>query len=235
MKKLFLSMALLAAGTASYAQISAGTMMLGGTIGFGTGSSKTETTGSTIPALNVSVDGPSSSSFNISPTFGYFISDNMAVGAALNFGTSTTTTKASYDPNSPGGLSIPPAVGETPVDQEDKTTGFGISLFANKYNEMSEKWMWFYGANLGFGMNSGTITDVKETAPGSGVYAPYERDKPSTTNIGLGANLGVLCFLNENWGLQAGLTNLVGINYSSSSSESPAGGGGTTETTAWVQ
>lgn len=223
-------MAMVAAGAAAYAQISAGSMMLGGTIGFGTGSSKTETTGSSIPALNVSVDGPSSSSFNISPTFGYFIQDNLAVGASLNFGTGTTTTKASYDPAGPG-LSVPPVAGETPVDREDKTSAFGISLFANKYNEISDKWMWFYGANLGFSMSSGTITDVKETGNGTGVYAPYERDKPSATNIGLGANLGVIHFLNDNWGLQAGLTNLVGINYNMTSAETATAGGGTTEST----
>jgi hypothetical protein len=212
---------------------SAGTMMLGGTIGFGTGSSKTETSGSPVATANGTVDGPKTSNFNLNPTFGFFIQDNLAVGASLNIGTTGNTTKRIYSPTAGGDVADngQPLVGDqTRYENKTKTTGFGLTLFANKYNEISDKWYWYYGAGLGFGMNSGTTTAIEETAPGSGVFAPKEKDAPKTTNINLGLNMGVTYFLTENWGMQAGLNNLVGLNFTTAKAETVAGPVTTTNT-----
>lgn len=224
MKKIILSLAMVAVGSAAFAQISAGTMMLGGTIGINTAGSSTETSGA--PAGNGTVDGPSTFGLNFSPTFGYFLNDNLAIGGSINFGSNTITTKSSYDKTTGAVTTPPPAnpgANDVAFDQKNATSGFGINLFANMYNDINGKWMWYYGAGLGFGLSSGTNTVVKETAPGSGAYTTAEQDLPSTTTISLGANLGIIHFLNDNWALQAGLTNLVGLTYAMGSSETTVG------------
>ena len=78
-KSLILLCAFAAVTTWGYAQTSAGSMMVGGTIEF---SSQSREGGS-------ANDG---SSFGFSPSFGYFISDNLAVGASLFLGSSRSGT-----------------------------------------------------------------------------------------------------------------------------------------------
>ncbi|WP_156109099.1 hypothetical protein [Hymenobacter sp. APR13] len=74
MKKLATSLLLLGAATAAHAQTSAGTVLLGGSVGYGYskdegsyGSSQSERT---------------RYEFSFSPTAGYFVADNLAVGLA---------------------------------------------------------------------------------------------------------------------------------------------------------
>ncbi len=213
-------MAMIAAGAASYAQTEAGSIMLGGSLGFGTSGGSTEISGAA--AGNGSFDAPKTSNFTFSPSGAYFIADNLAVGLGISFGTSSTTTKKSYDKTT-GAVSNPPAnpMGVNDVAFDDKTTngGFGINLFANKFNDLNDKWKWYYGANLGFGTGKGTMTTVKETTPGSGAYTTAEIDGPKTTNISLGANIGVTYFLTENWAFFGGLNNLVALNYTMTNQE----------------
>jgi|GEM_PF-2942653 hypothetical protein len=231
MKKLLFSVAMLAAGSAAFAQISAGTLMLGGTINFGSKSGTVETTGA--PVAVPKEDLPSESNFNLGITGGYFLNDNLAIGASIGFGSSSDVTKRSYDKTT-GAISTPPQTGADDVafDDEDKTSGFGINVFANMYNDINGKWMWYYGAGLGFGTASGTTTAVEETSPGSGTWAPVTKDLPSTTTISLGANLGVLHFLSDNWALQAGLNNLLGFEYVMGKGETKAGAVTTTTSTS---
>jgi hypothetical protein len=221
MKKLILSLAMVAAGAAAYAQTEAGSIMIGGTLGFGTSGGSTEVSGTNSP-LDGSTDAPKTNTLTIAPAGAYFIQDNLAVGLGISFGNSTNTVKRSYD-NTTGAISTPPPTNPGPNDVafDDKTTmsGFGINVFANKFNDLNDKWKWFYGANLGFGTASGKSTTVKETAAGSGVYTTSEIDAPKTTNIGLGANIGVTYFLTKNWAFFGGLNNLVALNYSMTKSE----------------
>ncbi|MFN4973534.1 MAG: outer membrane beta-barrel protein [Bacteroidota bacterium] len=229
MKKLLFSVAMLAAGSAAFAQISAGTLMLGGTIGFNSESGSVETTGAPVAVPKVEL--PSTSSFNLGITGGYFLNDNLAIGASIGFGSTSDVTKRSYDKTT-GVVSTPPLTGADDVafDDENKASGFGINLFANMYNDINGKWMWYYGAGLGFGTASGTTTVVEETSPG--VWAHKSIDAPSTTTISLGANLGVLHFLSDNWALQAGLNNLLGFDYEMGKAEVKNGAITTTTSTS---
>jgi hypothetical protein len=228
MKKLLLSMAMVAVGSAAMAQISSGSMMFGGTIGIRSQGGTNEISGSPVPAQNRSIDLPSQSNFNLGLTGGYFIQDNLAVGATIGFGSTSNVTKSAYNKTT-GAVTTPPpsTLGADDVlfDDETATSGFNLNLFANKYNEINDKWMWFYGAGLGFGTGSGTSTAIEEITPGATppAYAPVTKDAPSTTTISLGANLGVIHFLSENWALQAGLNNLLGFTYTMGSSEVKAG------------
>ncbi|MBS1556987.1 MAG: autotransporter domain-containing protein [Bacteroidetes bacterium] len=72
--------------TASFAQFSKGSILLGGTV------SADFTTNKTI-AGSTTTTNSSTNSFSISPNVGYFVIDNLAVGGALLFG----TTSLKYD------------------------------------------------------------------------------------------------------------------------------------------
>ncbi len=236
MKKTLLSLALLATGVASYAQLAQGTMMLGGGIGFSSSGGSTETTGATPAAANVKIDAPAVSSFTISPTFGYFMSENMAVGGSINFGSSSTTDKRVFNSStgstrSDDGSTL--GAKEAKFDKVTKSSGFGISLFANKYTGINEKWYWYMGGTLGFNSASGTSTSVVSDFATPATWSTKEIAAPTTTTISLGANLGVLYKLNDSWGFQAGLNNIFGFSYAMGSSTVDNGGtAGSTKTTS---
>jgi hypothetical protein len=144
----------------------------------------------------------------------------MAVGASITFGTNSMTEKRVFS-EAGGDVGVDDG---TTINSPDKAydrvttnTNFGITLFANKYNELSEKWMWYYGAGLGFANSGSTVNAPKADATGK--YALADIDGPSTTTISLGANLGALFFLNENWALNAGLNNLLALNYAMTNHE----------------
>lgn len=116
MKYVILVFASVIATTAVYAQTSSGNMMVGGSINF---SSSSREGGS----LN------DYSSFSVSPSFGYFISDNFAVGTSLTIATSRTGTGSA------------------------KTTSnsFGVGPFARYYKFTSDDRFAFFGqAGLSF-------------------------------------------------------------------------------------
>lgn len=223
-------MAMIAAGAASYAQTEAGSIMLGGSLGFGTSGGSTEISGAT--AGNSTTDAPKTKSFSFSPSGAYFIIDNLAVGAGVSFGTSSNTTKKSFNKTT-GAIDNPPAnpLGTNDVAFDDKTTntGFGINLFANKFNDLNDKWKWYYGANLGFSKGSSKVTTVKEATPGSG-FSASEVDGPKSTNIGFGVNMGVTYFLTENWAFFGGLNNLLALNYTATKQETALAPSGTRTT-----
>jgi hypothetical protein len=91
MNKSLLVFALVIATTVAYAQTSAGNMMAGGSIEFnsysGEGGSPND-----------------ASSFTFSPSFGYFISDNFAVGTSLTLGSSRSGTGAGKTTSSEFGI-----------------------------------------------------------------------------------------------------------------------------------
>jgi long-subunit fatty acid transport protein len=83
-KTIFIALLLTAVTTASWAQFSNGTFLIGGTsnlsIGFDTNKSKS--------GSSTTTDGKTTS-FSLEPAVGYFFMDNLAVGAGLNLSTST--------------------------------------------------------------------------------------------------------------------------------------------------
>lgn len=104
--------------SAVMAQTSAGNMMIGGSFSF---SSTTQETGN---------DDIKSSSFGVNPTFGYFVSDNLAVGVNVGFG--------SYNYNN-----------------DDKQTNLNFGPFVRYYKFIAEEKFAFV-ADAGFNIGSGT-------------------------------------------------------------------------------
>lgn len=233
MKKLILSLAMVAAGSTAFAQISAGTMMLGGTIGFGSHSEAREVSGNPTAANNGTADGLSRSNMGVGLNFGYFIQDNLAVGIGIGYGTSSTLQKSEYDKVSGANhpLGIAPTPGFTAYDDETVlNSSFMVSLFANKYNEINEKWLWYYGAGLGFAMGSSSTTAIEQATPGTGDFGVVTKDGRATTAISVGANLGITYFLSNSWGMSAGLNNLLSLDYVAGKKETKVGPVTTTDT-----
>lgn len=95
MKKLFLSASLAFFGIVS-AQTEKGSFFISGktNLGFTSNTIKYKAQGQTF-------DGPKTNTFTISPNVGYFVIDNLALGVALDFKSSTTKIKAGTEIESP--------------------------------------------------------------------------------------------------------------------------------------
>src|SRR5690606_92495 len=128
MKKtiLILSVFLMAAFTAK-AQLEAGKISVGGAFKISSSSSKFKDGSSTN-------DGPKSSQFTIGPQIGYFISDNMSIGAGLAFQSSVSNNAAG--------------------DIKTVRNNFYFSPFGRYHIPLSEKFYAFGEAKLNFGFGS---------------------------------------------------------------------------------
>ena len=83
MKKVFIALFMVAVSTASFAQFKKGTFLVGGSSGLGLTLFKEKVTFST------SSSSGKSTSFELEPSAGYFIIDNLAVGAGLGISASS--------------------------------------------------------------------------------------------------------------------------------------------------
>jgi hypothetical protein len=132
-KSLILVFALAVTTTLVQAQTSAGNMMVGGTIDF----------------TSVSREGGSlndASSFTFSPSFGYFISDNLAIGSSLTLSSLRQGTGSA----------------------KTVTTGFDVGPFVRYYKFTSNDRFAIFGeAGLGFG------TDKTDPAVGNVTHSNY--------------------------------------------------------------
>jgi outer membrane protein len=126
MKKFLLSAAaVLCIASATQAQLTSGTFYAGGSFGF-----KSSSTSSKVG--NTSTDINKLSSFNFSPSAGYFITDKVAVGLALNV---TSDKNIDY-----GTLNSKTTTIEKPVN---------INIFARKFFMVNNNFGLFAGINAG--------------------------------------------------------------------------------------
>ena len=109
MKKLFTFIAVSLSAYHAYSQTQAGNMMLGGSV--------------SIYSQGVEGSDASYSQFSFSPSFGYFIQENLAIGASLNLGSSTDDNIAS----------------------KTVMTNFGIGPFVRYYKFTSNEDFAFFG------------------------------------------------------------------------------------------
>jgi outer membrane protein len=90
MKKFTILAIAICASFTTYAQYNQGRMLVGGSLGFSAETEKTKFNG------NTQTDGKWTS-FSLAPQFGYFIIDNLAVGASLDLGLSKWKDEADSD------------------------------------------------------------------------------------------------------------------------------------------
>lgn len=104
--------------SSAFAQTTTGNMMIGGSFSINSGNQ--ETTG----------DDVKTSSFSITPTLGYFVADNLAVGVNVGFNSNT-------------------------YFNEDKQTSFNVGPFVRYYKFIADDKFAFV-ADAGFNVGSGT-------------------------------------------------------------------------------
>ena len=172
MKKLLVLAAFVGVASFANAQTTAGSIMVGGSLGFGSGKSEATTS-------SVTVDGPKITAFNISPNVGYFIMDNVAVGLRLGYGSQKNTQK-----------DVPAAGDETVTKQSD----FTISPFARYYVSMADKAGLFLDASVDIGSGK-TTTDV--TTGGTTVS-----NETTDKSFGINVRPGVYWFVTDHIGLE---------------------------------
>ena len=142
-KVISLFVALVATVVVSNAQI-----MVGGGVGVGTQGGK-------YSAGTVSMDKPSSFSFNLSPKVGYFMNDDLAIGLEIDF----FTVSAKYSKDFTGYQD----------DLKESGTGFGIGAFA-RYRALEKNGLsLFVEAGLGWGSYKDKRTMGSTTSEGSPV------------------------------------------------------------------
>lgn len=205
MKKIFLALSLSFIGVIS-AQTEKGSFIISGqtNLGFASTTVKYKNDGQTF-------DGPKTNTFNISPSVGYFVINNLALGVALDFNSSTTKLKTG-------------TVIESPDDQifinGTKETQTTLSIIPNATYFFSEgKTRPFLSAGLGLGNNkyksnvngSSSMNGLVWTANGGFIFliAPsvsidlglgyanysFKNDGVKINSGAFGANAGISVFL----------------------------------------
>ena len=182
MKKILLSLAVLATGAAAQAQeqtfgFNQGDILLEGSLQANSEDNKTEMV--------------KTSTFNFTPKAGYFVTDKFAVGLGLNIG---TEKEENYS--------------DTP---ESKTTvkgnNVGFEVFGRYYIADLNRFQPY--AELGIGYNSmgGEITSYNDATS-----TTITTDLDKTNRFGVNATLGFNYFVTPKIAVNFALSNLIGFN-----------------------
>lgn len=130
MKKLFLLALLAATAGAGHAQsIKAGTVSLGGSVGYYQSTNTQNATFSSPGSGGFSYSNKyTNKQFSLSPAVGYFVADNLAIGAMLNYA-SRQQTSSSSTTGGVGGV----------IPQLDPSTSVRLGLYAQYYKMLGEQ------------------------------------------------------------------------------------------------
>lgn len=134
----------------------------------------------------------------IMPNYGYFIKDNLVVGANLNLGINNSSSTYGY-------INFPP-------DQTYKSHSiiYGIGGFARYYKKITDNFLFFLNGGISYSYETERIEQTTYTHP----VLPVQ--EILTNNISFGAYPGLVYFITPKLGIEAGLGNL---NYNISSSK----------------
>lgn len=151
---------------------------IGGNVGFSRTAEKLES-GSN------STDGPVTTEISLSPTLGYFIRDNIAVGARILLQSNRISSKLGNQ------------------DLVGISTGVGIDLFARYHKELGSGGNTFLFGEFDLGF--GSITGKTEFGSNSSKSDPVRV-------VGAGLSTGVLYFPTDKLGVEVGLGHLIGLS-----------------------
>lgn len=183
MKKIFLAASLAFFGVIS-AQTEKGSFIISGKTGLGFTSNtvKYKYEGQT-------TDGPKTSTFNISPSIGYFLANNLVLGIAFDY--KSTTTKQNIemlDPSTTGGFTT----------QYTKTTQTILSVVPNATYFFSQgKLRPYLGAGLGLASAKNKSNFTSDDA--------YSNTESKNTGLVWTANGGLMFLISRTIGLDLGL------------------------------
>jgi hypothetical protein len=133
MKKIYFFIGLILTGFLSQAQISKGTILLGGDFNFGTSSIKTSTEGVTpvTPSTTTKNTG-----FSVSPSIAKAIKDNLVLGVDLGVGYTSEASNPNY-----------------------KQNDYDLGVFMRNYKYLGSRFYFFFETRLGFTYSDFTQDD----------------------------------------------------------------------------
>lgn len=171
----------------SNAQISKGSIMLGGSLGANIAMESKTTLGST------SITTPGHTEWNFSPEVGYFLSDGLVVGLGLNL-----DSKFMGEVSSTDGKKTEHIMG----------SGLGVGLMVRKYFEIESNV--YFHTQAGFVYSSMSATDRVV----DGTSALKDGDKITMTGMGINITPGLTYFVSPKWGIDFSLNNILAYNSS---------------------
>lgn len=194
MKKImFISLIGLFVGTQLSAQVEEGTLLIGGMAGFSSGSSKTIYDDGT----STTTDGPTTTTFEISPWAGYMISEDL--GLLLGIGYSSSTTESKYEDFNGDEHTL-----------TDKSTLFYIAPGVRYYYvHLDFTHLW---AQLSVPIGSGKMSEEDQ------VGGSTTRFESNISTLGVGISPGVTINIGDVCGLEASY-GFLGFNSYKSKSE----------------
>lgn len=166
MKKLFLSGLLALLGTGAFAQTSAGTISLGGSLSLYSGSMDEQTSER------------KTSAFSIAPSLGYFVKDGLELGIStrLSFGTNTSKAEGASE------------------EFKTKDFGFAVGPYLTKYIPITEKLHFTASGGAGYNSTRKKNPDLAEelinTTSGYYISAGPGLTYFATPKLGFSASIG---------------------------------------------
>ncbi len=170
----------------SNAQITKGSLMLGGSFGANiTMESTNKLTGSS------DIVNKGYTEWNLSPTIGYFISNGLAMGLSLEVNSIKIRTATS---------------GNGRYQKHVMSNNLGVALFARKYKEILKNTYFYTEGSLSY--VKGSFTDQQA----DGLTSFEDGDKVDYSNIGVNITPGIAYFISPKLGIDFALNNLLGYN-----------------------
>ncbi len=147
-------------------------------------------------------DKMSGTSWNISPQIGKAIQQNKVIGIEILAGGSNNKNT-----NSLGNVF------------KNSGSQYGIGILYRQYFPIYKKWLFYGQTNAGVNFSNSTISN-------SGI----KLSKINAMGVNINASLGITYQVNKKLWLEAGLSNLVGIEYNHQNSETLSSAGVVTST-----
>ncbi len=210
MKKLFLTIAMVAFAMAANAQF-----VISGQLGFNTTGGNTHY--EAIAPLTTTYDVPANKStdFTFAPSIGYMLNDNMQVGASLIYTMRSTTnyTAAPYFAN-------------YEAWNLDKQSMFGIAPYFRYYFAQAGNFKFFCEAELAFLVMPKSHFHYVNTTPAPAGFDDEGDGNISASVISLSITPGVNYKFNDNWSADCYI-DLAGLAFTHTSMKTYAGFGAT--------
>jgi len=199
MKKCFLVLLSICAIQVSYSQTEKGKMFIGGQLNL---------SGSRLSHLDTLYKSENNTvGFSFAPNYGYFIKDNFAIGATVNFGVSNSTQNTSDTQI----LST--------VTRKSNTLSCGIGGFARYYLNITDNFKFYFNGGINYLYSTQKIK-LSNNDP-TYVYSPSnpESQEIQTNTISFAISPGLVYFVTPKIGIQTTFGN-INYNYFSSTNKS---------------
>ena len=177
MKKLYFLVAGIFLYTIVQAQINKGEIILGGNVGY-----SEQTGSSSIPVITTKIE-----SWNVNPSFGKAIRDNLVLGLDINYGHS------SYNNGDPS--------------YSNGADSYKAGLFLRRYKPLGNNFYLFMQSMFSVSYTHGTASYL------NGGNAVYSHDDNKTFGLALQIYPGISYAINRKWQLETGLPNFLSMAY----------------------